>query len=170
MMRLVFIVLIWLGAFYISDWRNWKKFHSTILFMIAGSFMVGLITYNHTLWDLTSELGGHVLNDFLIAILFFPPTLLIYFTHYPINKGVSRKLFYITIWAILFTIVEMVEYFLDNINYNHDWNIWKSLILNLAMFSVLTVHQTKPLLAYVLFFIEVILLILICGISIGEFK
>jgi hypothetical protein len=170
LLRLICITLIWVIAFWKSDWRNWEKYHSTILFMIAGNFFVGLITYEFTLWDLSSELGGHLINDFLIALIFFPASLLIYFTHFPKNKNLLMKILYMAIWAIIFTIIEFIQFRLENIHYFNGWNAWKSLLLNLAMFPVLTIHHFRPLLAYFLYSVEVILLITICDIPISGFK
>lgn len=170
MMRLVFIGCCWLMAFWKSDWRNGGKYHSTILFMIAGNFMVDLLTYKYTLWDVSSELGGHLVNDFLMAILFFPPAALLFLSHYPFQKRLLVQSLYICFWALLFSGIEGIEYILDNINYFHGWTMWKSLILNLAMFPTLRIHYSKPLLAYVLYFVELGIFIFICHIPVSEMK
>lgn len=169
-MRLVFGFLFWIVVVYIGDWRNWKQFHLTVLFMIAGDFMVGLITYNHTLWDLRSELGGHLLNDFFLAFVVYPPTVLLFLSHYPNRKRLIRQIFYIGFAGIIYTLIELIEYFLHNIHYQNGWSIGKSLLLNIGMFTTLKIHSVRPLVAYTLFFIEVILLILICQIHMSELK
>lgn len=132
--------------------------------------MVGLISYRYTLWDLSSELGGHLINDFLLSILYFPPFVLIYLTNYPVNQGIIKKVLYMSFWSLLSTTIEGIEYMLENIRYDHSWSLWKSLLFNLVLFPTLTIHHTRPLLAYVLFLIETILLISICGIPWSSFK
>jgi hypothetical protein len=170
MMRLAIILFMLVIAFFKSDWKNWRDYHATILFIIAADFLVSLITYKHTLWDLTSELGGHVVNDFLLAVLFFPPSILLYFTYYPERKGIFQKSLYLLFWAVFFTGVEVLEYFLDNINYDNSWGVLESFAFNIALFIALTVHPKRPFLAYFLYFIYIILLITICGIPVSEFK
>ncbi|MGG1397727.1 CBO0543 family protein [Bacillus salipaludis] len=170
MIRFVFGCVFWIVIVYLGDWRNWKQFHLTILFMIAGDFMVSLITYNHTLWDLSSELGGDLLNNFFLAFVVYPPTVLLYLSHYPNRKRLISQIFYIAFAGIVYTFIELIEYFFHNIHYHNGWSIWKSLLLNFGMFTVLKIHSVKPFLAYALFFIEVILLILICQIPISKFK
>lgn len=171
MMRLVFIFFIWIIAYFKSDWRNWRNYHPTILFMIAANFLIGLITYKYTLWDLSSELGGHIFNDLLLSLFFFPASMLIYLKYFPYStKGWIKKILFILGFAILFTLIEEIEYLLDNINYANGWNLLKSFYLNIGMLTVLAVHHKNPLLAYFLFFLEVIALIIICEIPVSEFK
>jgi hypothetical protein len=170
MMRLVIIALVWVIAFFKSDWRKWRDYHATILFIIAADFLVSLITYKHTLWDLSSELGGHVVNDFLMAVLFFPPAILLYFTYYPERKGIFKKSLYLMFWVLLFTCIEGLEYVLDNINYDNNWGIPESFAFNIALLIALTVHPKRPFFAYFLYFIYILLLITICDIPVSEFK
>lgn len=170
MMRLVFIALVWVIAFYKSDWRRWQDYHATILFIIAADFLVSLITYKHTLWDLSSELGGHVVNDFLLAVFFFPPSILLYFTYFPERKGIFQKSFYLMFWVLLFTCIEVIEYFLDNITYDNNWGFSASFAFNIALFIALTVHQKWPFFAYFLYCIYILLLITICDIPFSEIK
>jgi hypothetical protein len=170
MMRLVFIALVWVIAFFKSDWRRWRDYQATILFIIAADFLVCLITYKHTLWDLSSELGGHVVNDFLLAVLFFPPSILLYFTYFPERKGIFQKSFYLMFWVLLFTCIEVIEYFLDNIKYDNNWGFLASFAFNIALFIALTVHQKWPFFAYFLYFIYILLLITICDIPFSEIK
>lgn len=170
MIRVLFVCLMWGVALFKSEWRHWEKFQSTILFMIAGNFMIGLITYNYTLWDLSSELGGHIVNDFLICLLFFPPAMMVYLTHYTKTNGFIRKAIYISSWALILTFIEGIEYLFDNIHYEHKWNLFKSALVNIVMLSTLSIHYKKPLLAYLLFLIEAILLLIICKIPIVGFK
>jgi hypothetical protein len=170
MMRLVFIALVWVIAFFKSDWRRWRDYQATILFIIAADFLVSLITYKHTLWDLSSELGGHVVNDFLLAVLFFPPSILLYFTYFPERKGIFQKSFYLMFWVLLFTCIEVIEYFLDNIKYDNNWGFLASLTFNIALFIALTVHQKWPFFAYFLYLIYILLLITICDIPFSEIK
>jgi hypothetical protein len=36
-----------------GDWRNWKKYQSTILYMIVFSLLFDVLTYNHSLFLVT---------------------------------------------------------------------------------------------------------------------
>ncbi len=138
--------------------------------MIVGNLLVGLITYEYSLWDLSSELGGHITNDLILSFLFFPPAMLLFLSHYPVSKHMLKKYIYLIRWALLFTLIEGVELVFDNVNYEHGWDIWKSAFVNLGMFPVLVLHQTRPLFAYGLFFLEIVLLITIVDIPISSLK
>ncbi|WP_420852134.1 CBO0543 family protein [Paenibacillus hamazuiensis] len=147
-----------------------KKTHATLLFMIAGNYLVTLITYNFPLWDLSSELGGHLINDTYLNVVVYPPTVFLLMRFYPNAKKVIYRILYISFCASVFTLVELIEYYCGNIHYYNNWNIWKSLFVNLGMFSVLRIHYSKPLLAYILFMIEVAALIIICKIPLSGIK
>ena len=67
-------------AWRFSDWRNWKKYYSTMLFTIALSVTITLLTYNKSLWYFhgTLFLSNHVLTDLWIVYVYYPPLILIY--------------------------------------------------------------------------------------------
>ncbi|MBW7454258.1 CBO0543 family protein [Paenibacillus sepulcri] len=129
MMRIAIFLLVWIVAYYKSDWRNWKNYQSTILFLIAGDLMINLITYRYTLWDQRSALGGDLINNLLICIFFYPPKTLIYLTNYPDEKGIIKKGIYISVWALLLTLIEGILYMFGDYHYGHRWNLLKSMLL-----------------------------------------
>ncbi|MBW7456784.1 CBO0543 family protein [Paenibacillus sepulcri] len=170
MMRIVYVLVLWVVAFYKSNWRDWKKYQPTILFMVASSFLVHLLTYSYLLWDLSSELGSHLINDLLLTIFAYPPMVLIYLTNFPFNKKVITKGMYVILWVFIYTVMEAIQYGLENIRYHHGWNLWKSILFDFVLFPMLVIHHVRPLIAYVLFLVGTILFILIYGIPISSFK
>jgi hypothetical protein len=41
-----------------GDWKNWKKYHATILFFILGILVCDLLTYNKPLETLDIVIDG----------------------------------------------------------------------------------------------------------------
>lgn len=49
-MRIIFGIVFILAAWKWSDWKNWKAYYPTYLFLTALSFISDFIMYNHSLW------------------------------------------------------------------------------------------------------------------------
>jgi hypothetical protein len=129
-----------------GDWRNWKLYYPTILFFIVGNFSYGLLTYNYPLWEFESLLLKTTGSTFLITIVAFPATILIFLPHYP--KGKVKQILYILLWVLTYTLIEIVSHKLGFFSYHNGWNIWWSVLFNLIMFPLLRLHHKKPPLAW----------------------
>lgn len=170
MLRIVIILLICTFAYYKSNWKGWRNYQSTILFLIAGSFMMHLITYNYLLWDQSSDLGGNLINDFVVTLFAYPPVVMACLTNYPFEKGIIKKCIYISYWVLTWTLTEGFLYLFGSYHYEHGWTLWKSMLLDYVLFPMLVIHYTRPLLAYVLFLIGTILFVIINGIPVSSFN
>jgi len=129
-----------------SDYQNWRLYYPTMLFFIAGNFSYTLLTYNYPLWELESPLLKTTGSDFLIALIDFPATVLIFLPRYP--KGRIKQVLYILLWVLIYTLIEIVSYALGFISYHNGWNIWWSVLFNLILFPLLRLHHEKPPLAW----------------------
>jgi len=117
-----------------------------MLFFIAGNFSYALLTYNYPLWEFESPLLKTTGSDFLIALIDFPATVLIFLPRYP--EGRVRQVLYILLWVLIYTLIEIVSYALGFISYHNGWNIWWSVLFNLILFPLLRLHHEKPPLAW----------------------
>ncbi len=167
---LTFITII--VAWRFSDWRNWRKYYSTILFTIALNLTVTLLTYNHSLWYFheTVFLPNHVLTDFWMKYVYFPPLILIYLSHYPFKKNLIKQAGYILIWTLLWGAVEGFYVLVELTTYHNGWTMGWSAIIWMLIFVFIRLHLTRPLLTWFLCFLLTVFMIGYFNIPITELK
>lgn len=154
----IFFALIWLlGVYKWGDWRNWRNYYPTILFFILGNFMYLTIFHDKFLWELQSKFISFPFPDFYMSFIIFTPTTLIFLPHFP--KNFTNKILYVISWAILYTFIESVYLKIGFIAHNHPWNLWFSGLHNLYQFPTLKLHHEKPLHAWVIALIVIIIFI-----------
>lgn len=147
MFRLV-IATIWVLVDYKwADWRNWKKYYPTILFMITSNLVYTLLTYNHPLWVLTDPTLKVTFTLLLINTIIFPAGVLLYLSCFPKNDG-FKKIIYVLEWISIFMVLEWIPLQFNQVRYSNGWSIWWSLGFNTIMFPLLKIHYEKPLLAW----------------------
>jgi hypothetical protein len=158
----IFLYLAFVFAGYIwGDWKNWRRYYPTYLFLIGGNLFYNALLHNQRLWYYRKGiignqiLNGHLTIAFFIMVFVFPSTILIYLGNFP--KQRSKQFFWILLWIFIYTLIEFISNkYLHWIEYNQGWNIYWSILFNLVMFTVLKFHYSKPWLAWiisVLFFI-----------------
>ncbi len=165
-------LIILIVAWRFSDWRNWKRYYSTVLFVMTLSVTVSLLIYNHPLWYFpgTLFLPNHTLTDIFMTYLYYPPLILIYLTYYPFEKHLTKQIGYILLWTLVWAVVEGF-YVLVGLNTHHNgWNIWWTTFIWFCMFGGIRLHFTKPLLTWVLCFLLTVFIIIYFGIPIIELK
>lgn len=140
--QIIVSIIMLLCAWKWGDWRNWKSYYPTMLFFALGDFAYGLLTYNFPLWEFESPLLKTTYSDFLISLVFFPATVLIFIPHFP--NGLKKQVPYILLWATIYTLIERVSYLLGFFSYHNGWNIGWSILFNLFMFPLLKLHHKKP--------------------------
>jgi hypothetical protein len=130
-----------------GDWRNWKKYHSTMLFVVVGNLTYNFICANHFLWRLIPEFfSNHTIAELGYTFIVFPANALLFLSNYPDNT-LKKTLYYIK-WIFIYIIVEYLFLINNGIIHDYGWNIWWSLAFISIMFPLLRLHYTKPLLAY----------------------
>ncbi len=139
-------ILAWL----LGDWKNWKKYYPTILFPILLDFFCSILTYEHGLWLFEKSLfiPNHTITDFYITFLHFPPKVLIYLSLYPYKSPLFKQLAYITIWVVGNSLIEYFFVLTNITTYHNGWNFWWSVLVWSMMFPLLRLHHTKPLWAW----------------------
>lgn len=132
-----------------GDWRQWEKYHTTMLFIALGNLIYNFLTAGWFLWRLEADfLTNHSLTEMLYTIIVFPGSVLIFLSNFPTTT--IRKVLHILTWIAIYVSVEWVFLFTKHISYQYGWNFWWSVLFNLVMFPILAVHHKRPLLAYLL--------------------
>ena len=143
----VFIVLI---TYYIGDWRNWKKYHTTIIFIAFGNLLYNFLTANYFLWRFNADfISNHTLTEILYSIIVFPATVILFLGKFP-EVNFKAKVIHILTWVTIYTGWEAFFTFTDRIHYQFGWSLGWSAAFNCVMFPLLRLHQSRPLLTYLL--------------------
>lgn len=143
-----------------GDWKNWDKYHSTILYFILGDILYYYVSYRHRLWSLepkwplTNELEC-LAGEFIV----FACTILIYLGKYPANLFLSAC--WILMMVIIYTVIEWILRLTGTFSYHHGWTLFHSFLFNILMFILLRWHFKKPLFSLLISVpISIILMIL----------
>ncbi|KKK39042.1 hypothetical protein WQ57_04430 [Mesobacillus campisalis] len=154
-MHIVFNALFLLAAIKWGDWKRWKVYYPTILFLISIDSIKNFLLYNHMMWTYQEVFFGkallqnHTVINLMIMVVVYPATILIYLGRFP--KETWKQIRWISIWISVYWIVEYINLkYLDLINHHNGWNMWWSLLFLSVMFPMLRLHHKNPLLAWVL--------------------
>ncbi len=152
---IVTIVLTWKFA----DWRNWQKYQPTMLLFALGNLFYNYVYHDRFLWLYNPK----ILNSHIVELIFtftvLPLTALIFLSNFPENR--RNQFSHILKYIIIFILVEYFLYKIDNFKYDFGWNIWFSLAWDAIMFFILAVHHRRPLQAYGLCSLVIVLMDLI---------
>jgi len=145
------VIILWavFAAWRWGDWKNWQKYHSSMIFYPFANLVYGLLVNNHDffLW----RYHGHFLFSEETADLFhstitFPAVTLTYLSNYPTDR--LKQALHITKYVVIYVVVEIIALQLNVITYSYNWNLLWSIWFNIVSFSVIRLHHTRPLLAY----------------------
>ncbi|MCF8568291.1 hypothetical protein LLE49_26570 [Alicyclobacillus tolerans] len=138
-------------AWRFGDWRNWKKYQSTILYFMMCDLLYNFLTYNHPLWYYTTmPVISHVGANLLVMFITYPSALLLYLYHFPNASRFKNKVMYLTAWGLGLSLIEKAYKLAGILNYRNGWNTWWSVGFTFVALILLKMHQTHPLLVYLL--------------------
>ena len=152
----------------LGDWRNWRKYYSTILFFILSSVVCIVLTYNHPLWLYLSVVINHTFTDLFISITVYPCTIMMFIPHMP--RKIPKIILNISIYVAVYTIPELIAVKLGYFTYHNGWNIWCTLIFNYIMFPVIILHYKKPVYAWLIALISPHILFFILKIPYSDIR
>lgn len=130
-----------------GDWKNWRKYYPTILYVIIWDLMFSRFTVNYPLWTFSHPLLKHTFSDLLIAFVSFPCAILLYLPYVP-KKSIIKQILHIAFWAGIFSFFEAISLSLRAISYNNGWNFWWSVAADVMIFCMIRLHYEKPLFAW----------------------
>lgn len=152
-MHFVFNALFLLAGIKWGDWRNWKEYYPTILFLIGGDLLKNALLKGHLMWEYQEVyfgeniLIGHLAIDLMIMAIVYPSTILIYLGHFP--RTLLKQILWVALWVCIYSGVEFINLrYLNLIDHHRGWSMEWSIIFNVIMFVMLRIHFKKPLLAW----------------------
>lgn len=143
-LSLLAILLAWKWG----DWRNWKLYYPTILYMIIGDLSYIILSSDKPLWKYESRIISGDFAECLIAFVVFPCTCFIFFSLYSMVSTSKKIVVYILFFffcAFVYTSFECLSFCLGFFSYHNGWNLYWSFGFNCIMFPLLLLHYKKPL-------------------------
>ncbi|WML44207.1 CBO0543 family protein [Neobacillus sp. PS3-40] len=174
-MHFIYCFLFLLAGIKWGDWKNWRDYYPTILFLIGGDLLKNALLHNHRMWAFQEVffgqkiLIGHFAIDLMVMTIIYPVTILIYLGHYP--RVWWKQIIWVAIWVFLFSAKEFINLnYLNLINHYHGWNMGWSILFNIAMFVILRIHFKNPPYAWTVSIIWIVFLFNWFNIPIDVFK
>lgn len=156
-----------------GDWRNWKKYHSTILFLWFGDLLYNYLCYNYKMWEYKESilaanlLPNHTIISLLIMFVAYPATVLIYLGNFP--TGIVKVIIWILFWVTLYSLIEYINLrYLNLVAHHNDWSIGWSVLFNFILFTMLRLHYKKPTIAILISIPIILFFVLYFHVPVGE--
>lgn len=147
MYKIVLVICYILACYKWGNWKNWKAYYPTILYVIIGDLVYNFLFYSFDLWTY-ERLINHTAGDLLIAFVVFPCSVILFLSFFP--KKIGMRIIYIVLWSLLNTILEFISFKLGYIAYHHNWTIYWSAVFYVTAFSLAATHFKHPFIAWIL--------------------
>jgi len=159
------------AAYFLADWRNWRKYYPTYLFMLVANFFAAIVTFNHTLWIFkpTFLLANHTLTEFYIAFVAYLGTVMLFLSRYP-KQNLMWQIGWILLWVGAYTLSELIPQYLGLVGYSHGWSLGWSIVHNLIMFPLIKLHHISPVWAWLVSAVYFVFVYNYFGLSIQDLK
>ena len=143
-MNLAVDLLIILAVWRWADWKNWRKYHASMLFatMMCLLYNVLALTNNYFLWKMIPSFFSYTLEEIIHCFILLPGTALLFLSNWPWLAQVLHLLKWVAIYMIGETILSYFAY----IQYFNGWRLGYSTFQLCDVSRDLTI--TKPHLAY----------------------
>lgn len=139
---IILIIISIFSCWKYGDWKNWRLYYPTILYLIIGDIACEIVTYRMPLWSYTINLEN-IYSDFLVTAFIYPCTVILFLTYYP--KLIKKQVIYILYWTLIFSLAEYTAFILGWFSYSNGWTIGWSILFNCIMFPLLYLHYKRPL-------------------------
>lgn len=132
-----------------GDWRHWRDYYPTMLFVTTVNFSASYISYHHPLWIfnpgalVSSETVIEVISTFVVM----PATVFTYLSNFPAASR-ARQGAYVLLWVAVFAALETADTLIGGISYANGWTLVHSYVFDGAMFLIMFLHHRQPLLGW----------------------
>lgn len=147
------ILAVWRWA----DWKNWIKYHSSMLFAGAMALLYNVmaLTHDYFLWKIVPSFFTYTIEEILHCFVLMPGTALLFLSRWTERKLIN-KITYCLKFILIYSIFELLLYRLGIIQYSNGWNYPFSIIFYTIMFPGLLLHYKKPGLGYLVFILTTV--------------
>ena len=88
--------------------------------------------------------------DYVFGFLIFPFIIILYLSRYP--KARKKRILYTTAFISFMSLVELILYKIQELQYYNGWNVGWSILLYVGVFPLLRLHLKRPLTAMLILF------------------
>jgi hypothetical protein len=162
-MHVVLAVLLLIILLIKVDYKNVKIYGLTIYYVITCNLLYNTICQKYLLWEYKPDslLKTHVFVDLIYTFIVLPSITFLFLEKYPKSNSVSKKVFYVIRWVATCLVVEIIFIKTGRLVLQNGYEYWMEFLFYPTMFSMILLHQRKPLLTYVLSTGIIIFLVLI---------
>lgn len=146
LVRLTVVSIFFISTYLWGDWRNWKKYYPTMCFFGMGDLIYISIFGDKLLWFFPPAFLVPSLDELLLIFTVFFSSTILFLSRYP--KKISHQIIYNGIWIAAYMVIEIVDYKIGVIEHYNGWNLWWSLLHNTIQFPLLALHHKRPLFAW----------------------
>jgi len=136
-------ILLFLICLKWGDWKNWRKYYSTILYVIIWVLFYEFFYKEYPLW----RFKNNTFSVLLIMCISFPSSILLYLP-YVEKQSMTKQILHIALWTFLFSLFEAISIATHTISYYHGWNFCYSIGFNVLTFCMIRLHYKNALLAW----------------------
>jgi len=152
------LLIVVFSAWKWADWKNWQSYHATMLLSSLGNLMYNTIYHHHYLWEVKPGLfRSHTCIELIYTFIILPLTAIMLLSNLP--EGVFGKFLKLVKYTVVYSVLEYIFFAYGLIKYNYGWCFLCSVLWNVMMFFIWMVHNKKPVLAYVLSIIVIVVII-----------
>jgi hypothetical protein len=170
--RICLLSLFLITALKFGDWKNWRKYYPTVLFVIAINLAVGFLTYHHALWKYKPDflVQTQTTVEMLNAFVALPAVAFTFLSQYP-DKNVYYQFGYITTYVFIFGLLEFIAHFVvGTLCYENGWSWPASILFDFAIFIILRLHYVRPWWGWSATLLVGIIIFILFDFRSGEFK
>jgi len=166
LLTVLLLVLTWR----FGDWRNWRNYYPTILFILFVNLFSYVLTFDYPLWLFheTFLLPNRMMNEFRLEFVVMPAIILLFLTFYPYGAARMRQFVYIVGWGTFWSVIESFYMYTTVYTYHNGWSIWWSSVIWYLMFVVMAIHHKKPPWAWLICSVFSVFVILYFNIPLGK--
>ncbi|MGM0900921.1 MAG: CBO0543 family protein [Bacillota bacterium] len=125
-MHLILALISIIAVWYRGDYRNWRKYYTTMQFIAIGNLTYNFLCASHWLWRLSPDFinwFNHTLLEMSYTFITFPATALMFLSRYPEGRGKWRVVRHYAFWIGLFVVAEIILLKRDSILYGYGWSL-----------------------------------------------
>ncbi len=168
-MHVTIAILTIIASLIWGNWKQWRDYHASMLFIATAGLLYEYIVKDYRLWKFHPDLlYGHDMTVLVYALITMPVSILLFLSHFP--ERWSYRLMYILLWSGIYIVIEWILNVFGRISYSNGWKFWHSFIFDIALFSIISLHQYKPFRAYILSIFIIIFLIVYFKVPFANFK
>jgi hypothetical protein len=142
-----FLIGLTLAVWKWGDWKNWRDYYHSLLFVMVVNLSARLLCYLHPLWIfnpdalVTTLTVAELINTYTVL----PATVFVYLSKFP-KDGAMRKCVHILMWVGIYGGLEYIDTKqIGSISYANGWSVYHSVVFDVFMFIILRIHHVRPI-------------------------